>query len=137
MPIVKLNRAILVTGVVAAILLHQPLITTLLFLLILPAAIFGRKGSLVFFAGSRLFAKWNIDAATESPELMRFNNSIAALLLGSAQVAFATGASLTGWILSGAVAVAATIALCGFCFGCFLYYQFRLNRHKLFGKTEA
>jgi hypothetical protein len=137
MPIVKLNRAILLIGVLAAILLQQPLITTLLFLLILPAVLFGRKGSLVFFAGSRLFARRNRDAATESPELMKFNNSIAAILLGSAQVAFATGAPLAGWILSGTVAVAASVALCGFCFGCFLYYQFRLQRFRLFGKSSG
>lgn len=137
MPIVSFNRAILLTGVVGGFLLQQPLLTTVLFLLILPAVLFGRKGSLVFFAGSRLFAAKNREAAVESPELMKFNNSIAAILLGGAQVAFLTGNQFAGWVLSGFVAVAAAIALCGFCFGCFLYYQFRLNRYKLFGNKDS
>jgi membrane associated rhomboid family serine protease len=136
MPIVTLNRAVLLAGIIAAIVFQQPLITTLLFVIILSAVVFGKKGSLIFIIGSRLFAAQNLNAATEDPKLMRFNNSIAAILLGGAQIAFLLGAPIAGWILSGAVAVAATIALSGFCFGCFLYYQFNLQRFKLFGHNQ-
>ncbi|MFZ4800654.1 MAG: DUF4395 domain-containing protein [Chlorobium sp.] len=134
LPIVKLNRATLLVGIVAALLFQQPLVTTVLFIIILLAAVFGRKGSLVFFLGSRLFARQNLTAKTEDPKLMRFNNAIAAVLLGSAQIAFLLGAPLAGWIFSGVVAVAASVALAGFCFGCFLFYQFNLQRFRLFGK---
>ena len=134
LPIVKLNRATLLVGIVAALLFQQPLVTTVLFIIILLAAVFGRKGSLVFFLGSRLFARQNLTAKTEDPKLMQFNNAIAAVLLGSAQIAFLLGAPLAGWIFSGVVAVAASVALAGFCFGCFLFYQFNLQRFKLFGK---
>jgi hypothetical protein len=34
------------------------------------------------------------------------------------------------------VAVASAVALGGFCFGCFLYYQFNLQRFKLFGQRH-
>ncbi|NTW73536.1 MAG: DUF4395 domain-containing protein [Chlorobiaceae bacterium] len=135
MPIVRFNRGILVAGVLLAIAFQQPLITTVLFLLILPAVLFGKKASPIFLVGSLLFAKQNLTAATDSPEIMRFNNAIAAILLGAAQVAFLLGAPLAGWVLSGIVALAATIALFGFCFGCFLYYQFNLQRYRLFGRN--
>jgi membrane associated rhomboid family serine protease len=134
LPIVKLNRSVLLAGIVAAIALQQPLVTTALFLIILSAVLFGKRGSLIFFVGSHLFAKQNLNSANEDPRLMRFNNSIAAILLGSAQIAFLSGAPLVGWIFSGTVAVAASIALAGFCFGCFLFHQFNLQRFKLFGK---
>lgn len=134
MPIVRFNRVILLGGILLAILLKQPLITTALFLIILPAVLFGKKWSLIFQLGSVLFAKQNRDAATDSPELMRFNNAIAAVMLGSSQIAFLFGAPLAGWILSGIVALAAAVALCGFCFGCFLYFQFNLQRYRLFGR---
>lgn len=137
LPIVRFNRVILLGGIVTAILLSQPIITTALFLLILPAVLYGRKASLIFLAGSKLFEKQIRGAETESAALMRFNNSIAAILLGAAQVAFILDAPLAGWILSGIVAVAAAVALCGFCFGCFLFYQFNLQRYRLFGKTEG
>ncbi len=136
-PIVKLNRWVLLVGISTAIIIQQPLITTLLFFIILSSVVFGKSGSLIFFIGSRIFAKQNKTAPSEDPRLMRFNNSIAAILLGGAQIAFLAGAPFTGWILSGFVAVAATIALSGFCFGCFLFYQFNLQRFKLFGSQQA
>lgn len=134
LPIVRLNRTVLLAGVLGALTLRQPLLITLLFVIILPAAIFGRRASLVYFAGSRLFAQKNRETAVESPQLMRFNNSIAAVLLGFSQLAFLLGAPTAGWILAGMVGVAAAVALGGFCFGCFLYYQFNLQRYRLFGK---
>ncbi len=133
LPIVKLNRVVLLVGIASAIMFQLPIVTTALFVIILSAVVFGKNGSLIFFIGSRLFAKQNMTAESEDPRLMRFNNSIAAILLGGAQIAFLSGAPLVGWILSGMVAVAATIALAGFCFGCFLFYQFNLQRFKLFG----
>jgi membrane associated rhomboid family serine protease len=127
---------VLLAGITTAIVIQQPVITTLLFVVILGAVVFGSKGSLIFIIGSRLFAKQNKSAAIEDPKLMRFNNSIAAILLGGAQIAFLLGLPLTGWILSGFVAIAAAVALGGFCFGCFLFYQFNLQRYKIFGKTQ-
>jgi len=136
LPIVRLNRVVLLSGVVTAIVFQQPIVTSALFFMILSAVIFGKEGSLIFFIGSRLLAKQNKDAATEDPRLMRFNNSIAAILLGGAQIAFLLGNPLAGWILSGMVAIAATIALAGFCFGCFLFFQFKLQRFRLFGSQK-
>ncbi|NTW55913.1 MAG: DUF4395 domain-containing protein [Chlorobiaceae bacterium] len=139
-PVVKLNQSVIVGSVILGIIFQQPLVTTVLFLIILGAVVFGKKGSLVFLIGSRILAKQIENAPTEDPRLQRFNNSIAAVLLGSAQIAFLLGVPLAGWILSGIVAAAATAALSGFCVGCFLFYQFNIQRYKLFGagnKKEA
>jgi hypothetical protein len=133
LPVVKLNRWILLLGIVNAWLLREPLVTTALFLLLLPAVVFGRKASLIFIVGARLFREKNLTAPTEDAGLMRFNNSIALILLGGAQIAFLFGVPLLGWILSAFVAIAAAVALGGFCFGCFLYYQYNLQRFRLFG----
>jgi L-asparagine transporter-like permease len=137
MPIVTLNRSVLLTGIILGYILHQPLFTTALFLVVLPAVLWGQKASLIYFVGSRLFRKLNQNAATESPLLMRFNNSIAVIMLGVAQFAFLFGATTTAWIISGMVALAAFVALCGFCFGCFLYFQFNMQRYRLFGKKSS
>ncbi|MEI6846527.1 MAG: DUF4395 domain-containing protein [Chlorobiaceae bacterium] len=136
LPIVKLNQVVLLSGIATAIVTQQTIITTALFFIIVAAVLFGKKGSLIFFIGSRIFVHQNQNAPTEDPKLMRFNNSIAAILLGSAQIAFLLDATLTGWIFSGLVALAAALALGGFCFGCFLFYQFNLQRFKLFGKHQ-
>ena len=136
--IVRLNRWTLLTGVTLGLVFQQPLVTTILFLILLPAVLYGQRRSLIFQAGKRLLAS-RIDEARASGEvgedrrLMRFNNSIAVALLGLAQLAFLLGAPVVGWALSLIVAVAAAVALAGFCFGCFLFMRFRLYRYRLLG----
>jgi hypothetical protein len=134
MPIVTLNRATLVVGIVAGILLQQPLFTSALFLILLPAVLGGQRWSPIAALGRRLFARQIPRAEREDRRLMRFNNMIAFVLLGLAQVAFVAGLPVVGWALALMVAVAASIALAGFCVGCFLYYQLRLNRYRFFGR---
>ena len=126
-----LNRWTLVTGIVVGFVVQQPLLTTLLFLILLPAVLIGQRASLIFQVGHRLLAAQNAAAEREDRRLMRFNNSIAVILLGLAQVAFALGVPVVGWALAGLVAVAAGVALAGFCVGCFLYHQLRLYRYRL------
>ncbi len=133
MPIVTLNRSLIVTGAALALLTQQPLISTALFALILPAAILGRRASLVYWLGKRLLARQiaQPDVLIEDPQTQRFNNILATLMLGFAQLAFVIQNPALGWVFVGMVLVAATVALLGFCVGCFIYYQLRLNRHRL------
>ena len=130
-PIVKLNRWTLVIGILAAFVLQQPLITTLLFLVVASAALFGRQGSLIFAIGSRIFNRQNAAALIadryDDRRVMRFNNAVAAIMLGGAQIAFLLGVSTLGWVLSLAVVVAAAVALAGFCVGCYIYTQWHIR----------
>ena len=132
-PIVTLNRSVIVASVLLALLLRQPLITTALFMVLLVAVTFGQRYSLIFRLGSVLFASRNRTAPREDRRLMRFNNSIAVLLFGLAQIAFIAGYPLLGWSFALLVAVAAAVALAGFCLGCFFYFQFILQRYRLLG----
>jgi hypothetical protein len=127
--IVRLNRLTILFGVSFAYLLHAPLITTALFLMVALAAGFYTVGRLVLRPAEP-------GADGEDPRLMRFNNTLAAIILGIAQLAFVLHAPLVGWIFAGLAALAAAVALAGFCFGCFLFYQFKLNRARLFGSTK-
>jgi hypothetical protein len=138
MPIVRLNRWTLVIGILAGLALQWPLVTTALFLILLPAVIWGQRGSLIFKTGKRLIALGVLkskdrDEDGEDRRLMRFNNSIAVTLLGLAQVAFLVGVPIVGWALSLLVVAAASAALMGFCLGCVLFYRFRVYRYRLFG----
>lgn len=96
-------------------------------------ALYGQKYSLIFQVGKRTLSSRLKGAEGEDRRLMRFNNSIAVVLLGLAQVAFALGIPILGWALSLMVAAAAAVALAGFCFGCFLFLRFRLYRYRLLG----
>jgi hypothetical protein len=134
MPIVTLNRAALFGGIAIGLALRQPLWTTTLFVILLPAALFGRRASLFYLLGRILLAKWIPASEREDPRLMRFNNSLSAALLGAAQIAFLLRAWMLGWVLAGMVALAAGLALAGFCVGCLLYYQLKLRRYRLLGR---
>lgn len=133
MPIVTLNRSIIVTSAVLALLTQQSLIITALFALLLPASLFGRRASPIHWFGRQLLAKQIAQPHTliEDPQTQRFNNILATLLLGFAQLAFLMQNPALGWAFVGMVLVAATVALLGFCVGCFFYYQFQLNRYRL------
>lgn len=130
--IVRLNRITIVTGVVLALITQQPLILTVLFLIIAPAALFGRRASLIYQIGTRVLAKQIANEPKEDKATQRFNNIIAAVFLLIANVAFLLNVPTVGWIFAIGVAAAATVALLGFCVGCFLYYQFKLGKYRLF-----
>lgn len=134
LPIVTLNRSTLLVGIIVGLLFQQPLLTTLLFLLLLPAVLGGQRWSPIAIVGRRLFSRRIADAEREDRRLMRFNNTIALVLLGLAQVAFLAGQTTIGWVLALMVAIAASVALAGFCVGCFLFFQFKLYRYRLFGR---
>ena len=135
--VVRLNRITILLGGIVAIALRAPSITTALFLVVALAAAFGRRASLIYAIGSRVFGAPEAGPGDEDPRLMRFNNALAAGFLGIAQLAFAFQASLLGWIFAGFTALAAAVALGGFCFGCLLFYQFKLNRYRLFGSASG
>lgn len=137
LPIVRLNRITILLGVILAYALHQPLITTALFIVVALAATFGRRASLIYQIGTRVLRPAVNRPDGEDARLMRFNNALAATFLGIAQIAFALHAPLVGWIFAGFTALAAAVALAGFCFGCFLFYQFKLNRYRLFGPANG
>jgi len=56
-PIVTLNRAVLTIGVLVALLTQQIWITTMLFLILLPTTLLGKRFSLVYFIGNILIKK--------------------------------------------------------------------------------
>jgi hypothetical protein len=131
--IVRLNRLTILLGVILAYLLHAPLITTAIFIIVGLAAAFGRRASLIYRIGTLVLHPLENATDGEDPRLMRFNNALAAIILGAAQVAFALHVPLVGYAVAGIAALAASVALAGFCFGCFLFYQFKLNRARMFG----
>ena len=127
-----LTVAFLTVSILLSILVQQAWLLTIIFLILLPTTLFGRKYSLIYILGNFILKKQIKGTETEDATLQRFNNTIATTLLGFAQIAFAISLPTLGWVFAGMVAMASGIALMGFCVGCFLYYQFKLQRYRLF-----
>ena len=136
MPIIRMTHWISLTSIVLGFVLQQPLFTTALFFLLLPGVLFGPRASVPIYVGRRLLAARLPGAPGEHRQLVRFNNTIAFTLLSLAQVAFLLGLPLAGWLCAGMLAAANSLALAGFCPGCFLYYQLKLHRRQLFGRRR-
>ena len=134
MPIVTFGRATNVVMVVIGLVLQSPLPVYFLLLLRLMALFGGPRYNLIARAGRLLLAHRLADAEPEDIRPVQFNNGIAAFLFGIAAIFFALGIPIIGWIFALMVAAASGIALAGFCVGCYLYYQFNLQRYRIFGK---
>lgn len=127
-PYVRTNQAGIVLFVLLGIFLRQPALIIVLWLIQVVGLWLGARGNLFIRLVSPFLAGRVKSAATEAAELQRFNNSIAVLLLTIAVLCFwLSPASIAGYIFAGMVALAAFIAICGFCVGCFLYFQFKQN----------
>lgn len=130
-PFIRTNQIGIVVLVVLAILLQQPALIAVLWAVEVITLWRGIKVN-IFVQLASPFLKNRIQGAeTEAAELSRFNNSIAVTLLTLSLLAFWLDPSgWSGYIAAGLVAIAAFVAICGFCVGCFLYYQFKRLRRR-------
>jgi hypothetical protein len=137
-PIVTLSQSVMVGGILAGLLLRQPLLTTLLAVVLVPAVLLGPRANLYVLLGTWLFpgrtAAARAAGRVEDGRLAHFKNTLALGLLLLAQGAFLLGAPVVGWALALALAVAGGLGLAGYCLGCFLYYQLGLHRSRLRGR---
>ncbi|MDF2962817.1 MAG: hypothetical protein K0S39_4552 [Paenibacillus sp.] len=125
-PYVRANQTGIVVLVTLAIILQQPALIAALWAIQVIGLWRGVRANLIVMLAAPLLASKVPGAQTEAAELQRFNNSIAVILLTVSLLCFwGVGAPVAGYIAAGMVAVAALIAICGFCVGCFLYYQYK------------
>jgi hypothetical protein len=102
--------------------------TQQLWVLVLPLAVqlisrrYGVRYNLFVRAFSPLFPA---SSKTESRELLRFNNLLAILFLAVTLAAYAVNFPIVAYISLGMLSVAVVLALCGFCLGCFMYFQWK------------
>ncbi|WP_305954364.1 DUF4395 domain-containing protein [Paenibacillus sp. FSL R7-0337] len=66
----------------------------------------------------------------EDPEQQQFNQKIAVFSLAGGLVSFLAGWTIAGYLFSLMVGIAATVAILGFCIGCFLHHQWRMYTHR-------
>lgn len=66
-----------------------------------------------------------ISSKTESRELLRFNNLLAIIFLTITLAAYAFHLTVIAYISMGMLSIAVVLALCGFCLGCFMYFQWK------------
>lgn len=121
---VRSNQWGIVLFVLLSIVLQSPWFIVGLWVIQLIGFVGGIKWNL-FNRITQPFQPKNNNGKTESAELQKFNNGIALFLLTLSVLFFAIGWEVAGYITALMVSVAAFVAICGFCIGCVIYFQFK------------
>lgn len=134
-PLVRLNQRTILLSVILTWITGQywllliPLIANLLGVVV--------KFNPIIRFGKYLLKKEPKAYIPEDATQQRFNSAIATVCLGLATVGFAFNISWLGWTFSVMVVLASSIAILGFCIGCFLFFQMNQYRYKLKQKQLA
>jgi divalent metal cation (Fe/Co/Zn/Cd) transporter len=127
-PLVRTNQWFIVVSVLASwlsgiyVLLLLPLIAGLL-------GVFLNYNPVVRFA--KLFLRKDPSQyIPEDAEQQRFNQAIASILLLLGFISFLLHWTVLGYVFTVMVALAAFIAILGFCIGCFIHYQWNQYRYR-------
>jgi len=127
-PYLRANQTGIVVVVIIAAITQQPLLIVLLWAIQVAGFLFGGKANLFIRLAKPFLKKYIMNALTESKELSRFNNLLAVAFLTISLLFFALGWTIAGYIVAGMLAIAAFAAICGFCIGCTLYFQYNLYK---------
>jgi hypothetical protein len=124
-PLIRLNQCAIVLLVTTGIFLNVPILIYIIAAFQLLGLISnGKLNPVVALAKLALGPKLQ-GAEKQAAELNRFNNAIAVILLSLATIFLLLEMTVAGYIAAAFVAIAAFVALCGYCIGCTMYYQFK------------
>ncbi|MGF7050224.1 hypothetical protein J2T13_004749 [Paenibacillus sp. DS2015] len=118
---VKTNQTGIVLFVVLTALFNQPYILLALWLIQIIGLLTGKN---VFVLLAKSFLKVE-GRATQAVELQRFNNKLAVGFITLSLLGFLLQLPIVGYVFAGMLFVAAFVAICGYCIGCTLYFQYK------------
>jgi signal transduction histidine kinase len=123
LPYVKFNQIGIVLFIAAAVAFHQPWILAVLWMIQTVGFWRGSEANL-FFIIARSFLN-TAESKKQAAELQRFNNGLSVFFLSLALASFCFDADAVGYIFSALLLIAVISALCGYCIGCTIYFQYK------------
>ncbi len=127
-PLVKTNQGFIVISVLLTWLTGQYWILALPLAAGVLGLVFGYNP--VIKLGAKFLRKERSAYLLEDAEQQQFNQSIAVFCLTAGLVSFIAGWTIAAYIFTALVAVAATVAILGFCIGCFIHYQWKMYTYR-------
>jgi hypothetical protein len=127
-PLVKTNQWVIVISVVLTWVFSMEWFLLLPLLAGLSGIVF--KYNPVMNAAKLFLKKKPEEYVPEDWEQQQFNQKIAVLCLGAGFLGFLFEFNTVGYVFTILVATAATVAILGFCIGCFIHYQWKLFTYK-------
>ncbi|MRH43898.1 DUF4395 family protein [Aquibacillus halophilus] len=130
-PLVKLNQFFIVISVILGLIFHEAILAIPFIIGIY--TLITRKNPIILL-GKRFLSKPLNQYIQEDKNQQIFNQWIATVCLGLSVLFFYLNFIIAAYVFSIMVAVAAGLALMGYCIGCTIRYRFmmwRYNRSKL------
>jgi hypothetical protein len=127
-PLVKTNQWVIVISVVLTWVFSMEWFLLLPLLAGLSGIVF--KYNPVMNIAKLFLKKKPEEYVPEDWEQQQFNQKIAVLCLGAGFVGFLFEWNTLGYVFTILVATAASVAILGFCIGCFIHYQWKLFTYK-------
>ncbi len=127
-PYIRAHQTGIVVFFLAAVILQQPPILYALAVIQVLAPLFG---SLFTLLAKPFLKSRAARSQTQSAELTNFNNSLGILFITLSLIGFSLGSEPWGYLFAAAFALAAGLALTGFCIGCLVYYRIKRARQSL------
>lgn len=125
-PLVQSNQVFIVVAVIMALIFYKAI-------LIIPFAVgvytLITKTNPVILFGKRFLKKPANEYIQEDKDQQLFNQWIATICLGLSLTFFALGFQATGYAFAIMVAIAAGVALMGYCIGCTIRYRYMMWKH--------
>lgn len=127
-PLVRMNQTFVATSAILYLL------TSHLVFLVLPIII-GLTSVLInynplFVIGKKFLKKPMFDYIQEDKAQQRFNQILALSMFSLAFISSIINQMLLSYIFAIMVFLASTIALMGFCIGCFIHYQYHMWKYR-------
>lgn len=127
-PLVRLNQWVIVLSVVLTWISQQEFILLFPLLCGLMGLIF--KVNPIIIVGSRFLRKEPSAYIPEDFEQQQFNQVISVICLGIGFGGYVFGWEVIAWMFTIMVALAAFIAILGFCVGCYIRFQWQQYQYR-------
>ncbi len=127
LPLVRANQWFIVLTVTLSLVMKQPYLLAVPLLVGLYSLLF--KHNPVFLLVKPFLKKPLSTYTQEDPNQQRFNQWISVICLALSLLGFSTGFPIIGYISAVMVAIAAFVAILGFCIGCFIRFQYLQWKH--------
>ena len=127
-PLVRTNQWVIVLSVVATWLSGNDWFLLVPFISGLLGLLFGYNPVMKF---ASLFLRKSLNSyIPEDWEQQQFNQKMAVTCLGIGFISFYFGWTILGYVFTILVALAALVAILGFCVGCFIHFQWKQYKYR-------
>lgn len=127
-PLVRINQSFVAINALLYLVFRQPLFLVLPILVGFTSILFDFNP--LFVIGKKFLKKPMFEYIQEDKAQQRFNQILALSMYTFSFISYLIGQFTLSYIFAIMVLIASTVALLGFCIGCFIHYQYHMWKYR-------